>query len=122
MKYDVTDEEVVIVPYKDSKDNEIEFGLIGVFKNKNIVPNSMVLNYPVIVNYKLGYFKAPAGSVLNHSIGLGGSGVLDSIKVVCSYTYESFFDDLQEEKLVFINVNEPEKVVDETKSRRSFKK
>lgn len=56
------------------------------FQFNNVVPNSFTSNYPVIVNYKKGCIRIPAGSWLNHST-IGHPIKFDSICIICSYSY-----------------------------------
>lgn len=55
-------------------------------QNPSIVKNSFVSNYPVIINYKNGVAKVPAGSFLNYASVVGGG--LDSIRIIVSYIYQ----------------------------------
>lgn len=60
--------------------------VMATLQNPSIVKNSFVSNYPVIVNYRNGVVKVPAGSVLNYASAVGGT--LDSIKIIVSYIYQ----------------------------------
>src|SRR6266568_6219206 len=57
-------------------------------QNPSIVKNSFVSNYPVVINYKNGVAKIPAGSFLNYKISKDPLAPLDSIRIIVSYTYQ----------------------------------
>lgn len=60
--------------------------IMTVLQNPSIVKNSFTSNYPVIVNYRNGVLKIPAGSFLNYASIVGGN--IDSIRVIVSYIYQ----------------------------------
>jgi hypothetical protein len=60
--------------------------VMTVLQNPSIVKGSFVSNYPVIINYKNGVAKVPAGSFLNYASIVGGT--LDSIRIIVSYIYQ----------------------------------
>lgn len=55
-------------------------------QNPSIVKGSFVSNYPVIINYRNGVAKIPAGSFLNYSSAPGIA--MDSIRIIVSYIYQ----------------------------------
>jgi hypothetical protein len=59
---------------------------LAILQNPSIVRNSFVSDYPVIVNYRNGVVKIPAGSFLNYASIQGGT--LDSIRIIVSYVYQ----------------------------------
>lgn len=59
---------------------------LAVLQNPSIIKNSFVSNYPVVINYRNGVAKVPAGSFLNYASIVGGT--LDSIRIIVSYLYQ----------------------------------
>lgn len=59
---------------------------LAVLQNPSIIKNSFVSNYPVVINYRNGVAKIPAGSFLNYASIVGGT--LDSIRIIVSYLYQ----------------------------------
>lgn len=57
-------------------------------QNPSIIKGSFVSNYPVIINYKNGVAKLPAGSFLNYRINPDPMAPLDSIRIIVSYLYQ----------------------------------
>jgi len=54
--------------------------------NPNVVESSFVCNIRVILNPRNGIITFPAGTELNYDVD--GDGTVDSIRAVCSYTYQ----------------------------------
>ena len=54
--------------------------------NPNIMPNSFVCDTEVYLKERNGAVIIPAGSILNWD--QSGSGVVDSIKIICNYNYQ----------------------------------
>ncbi len=86
------DEEVIFGPELIGTPVVVPGGLVTghdvmtVLQNPSIIKNSFVSNYPVIINYRNGVAKVPAGSFLNYASIVGGS--LDSIRIIVSYLYQ----------------------------------
>jgi hypothetical protein len=55
-------------------------------KNPNILPNSFVCSIPVYLRERNGVIIIPSGTELNYD--LDGDGIPDSIRAVCSYSYQ----------------------------------
>lgn len=61
---------------------------VTTLQNPSIIKGSFVSNYPVIVNYKNGVIKIPAGSFLNYKVNPDPTAPLDSIRIIVSYLYQ----------------------------------
>jgi len=60
--------------------------LTTTLENPNILPNSFVCDIPIYLRERNGVMIIPAGTELNYDID--GDGVADSIKTICSYSYQ----------------------------------
>lgn len=55
-------------------------------ENPNVLPDSFVCDIPVYLRERNGVIVIPAGTELNYDID--GDGIPDSIRAVCSYSYQ----------------------------------
>lgn len=62
--------------------------IMTTLQNPSIIKGSFVSNYPVIINYKNGVAKIPAGSFLNYKMSTNPTDPLDSIRIIVSYLYQ----------------------------------